>query len=147
MWALPYVCMSAQSLAMTLEQYVCRYGFMGGCLGCPVLSSAVHGTLASLQLRSGMPCLVPESWPGRADDIVSDKVRQQLEQRERALQQSEEAPAMTGHQAAEYKRQLLALMQPGESVTEALRRASAAPCQGRQSRSRFCSASVPCIPV
>ena len=69
-----------------------------------------------------MPCLLCESLPGHADDIVSDKVRQQLEQRERALQQSEEAPAMTGHQAAAYKRQLIALMQPGESVTEALRR-------------------------
>ena len=87
-----------------------------------MLSTAVPGTLASLQLKSGMPCLMSEGWPGRADDIVSDKVRRELEKRERALQQSEEAPAMTAHQAAEYKRQLTALMQRGESVTEALRR-------------------------
>ena len=91
-------------------------------LGCPVLSSAVHGTIAHLQLRSATPSVLSESWPGHVDDIVSDKVRQQLEKRERALQQSEEAPAMTAHQAAEYKRQLMALMQRGESVTEALRR-------------------------
>ena len=107
---------------MILEQDLCGYRFMGGCSECPVLSSAVHGTLAYLQPRSGMPCVLSESWPGHADDIVSDKVRRRLEKRERALQQSEEAPAMTAHQAAEYKRQLTALMQRGESVTEALRR-------------------------
>ena len=114
--------MCALALCMHASHNLCGYWSMEGRLGCPALSAAVHGTLAYLQLRSGMPCMLSESWPGRADDIVSDKVRQQLEKRERALQQSEEAPAMTAHEAAEYKRQLTALMQPGESVTEALRR-------------------------
>ena len=113
---------ASQSPAIIREQDFRGYFFAERRLGCPVLSSAVHGTLAYLQLRSGMPSLPSESWPGRADDIVSDKVRRQLEKRESALQQSEEAPAMTAHQAAEYKRQLMALMQRGESVTEALRR-------------------------
>lgn len=65
-----------------------------------------------------------------ADDIVSDRVRRQLEAREQALKQSEEAPAMTAPQAADYKRQLAALMQPGESVTEALRRLRPPPARG-----------------
>ena len=65
-----------------------------------------------------------------ADDLVSEKVRQQLEAREQALKQSEEAPAMTAPQAADYKRQLAALMQPGESVTEALRRLRPPPAKG-----------------
>ena len=57
-------------------------------------------------------------------------MRQQLEARERALKESEEAPAMTAPQAADYKRQLAALMQPGESVTEALRRLRPPPARG-----------------
>ena len=65
-----------------------------------------------------------------ADDLVSDRVRQQLEARERALQESEEAPAMTAPQVADYKRQLAALMQPGESITEALRRLRPPPARG-----------------
>ena len=65
-----------------------------------------------------------------ADDIVSDRVRRQLEAREQALKQSEEAPAMTAPQAADYKRQLAALMQPCESVTEALRRLRPPPAKG-----------------
>lgn len=66
----------------------------------------------------------------RADNIVSDKVRQQLEEREQALKDSEEAPAMTATQAADYKRQLAALMKPGETVTEALRRLRPPPAKG-----------------
>lgn len=65
-----------------------------------------------------------------ADNLVSERVRQQLEARERALKESEEAPAMTAPQAADYKRQLAALMQPGESVTEALRRLRPPPARG-----------------
>ena len=57
-------------------------------------------------------------------------MRQQLEAREQALKASEEAPDMTQPQAADYKRQLAALMQPGESVTEALRRLRPPPAKG-----------------
>ena len=88
---------------------------------CAEFSSPWHPCLPAAEARNAL-ALTSESWSGHADNIVSDKVRQQLEERERVLQQSEEAPAMTAHQADQYKRQLMALMQPGESVTEALRR-------------------------
>ena len=74
--------------------------------------------------------LLPKKVVLHVDNIVSDEVRRQIEAREQALKQSEDAPAMTAPQAADYKRQLAALMQPGESVTEALRRLRPPPSKG-----------------
>lgn len=88
--------------------------------------------------------LVPIKKVLRADNIVSDEVRRQIEAREQALQQSEEAPAMTAPQAADYKRQLAALMQPGESVTEALRRLRPPPSKGAKRGRNACHLPACC---
>ena len=50
---------------------------------------------------------------------------------------------MTKPQAADYKRQLAALMQPGESVTEALRRLRPPPAKGPKRGDRPGTCMVP----
>ncbi len=72
-------------------------------------------------------------------------MRQQLEARERALKESEEAPAMTAPQAADYKRQLAALMQPGRGASPRLSGGSGLRQPG--ARQPKLQRKVPCTPL
>lgn len=54
--------------------------------------------------------------------MVSAEVRRKIEEQQAREAAAEAAPAMSGAQAAALKRQIADLLQPGETVTEALKR-------------------------
>ncbi|BDA46148.1 probable CD2 antigen cytoplasmic tail-binding protein 2 homolog [Coccomyxa sp. Obi] len=56
------------------------------------------------------------------DKVVSAEVRRKIEEQQAREAAAEAAPAMSGAQAAALKRQIADLLQPGETVTEALKR-------------------------
>lgn len=56
------------------------------------------------------------------DAVVSEAVRRQDLERQKRVAEAEAAPAMSGAEAAALKREIADLLQPGESVTEALKR-------------------------
>ncbi len=58
----------------------------------------------------------------RADAVVSAAVRRKIEEQQAREAAAEAAPDMSGAQAAALKRQIAGLLQPGETVTEALKR-------------------------
>ena len=58
----------------------------------------------------------------RAAEVVSERVRRQIAERQAAMAAAEAAPEMSGRAAAELKRLLAAELRPGETVTAALRR-------------------------
>ncbi len=66
--------------------------------------------------------LHPVSLCGVADKVVSAEVRRKIEEQQAREAAAEAAPAMSGAQAAALKRQIADLLQPGETVTEALKR-------------------------
>lgn len=57
-----------------------------------------------------------------ADAVVSEAVRRKIEEQQAREAAAEAAPAMSSAQAAALKRQIADLLQPGETVTEALKR-------------------------
>ena len=67
-------------------------------------------------------------WPCAAE-VVSERVRRQIAERQAALAAAEAAPEMSGRAAAELKCALAAELRPGETVTAALRRLRPAPAR------------------
>ncbi len=70
-----------------------------------------------------------------AAKVVSDEVRARVEAQQAAMQASEDAPALSELAIAQTQRKIAALMLPGETVTQALRRlggASGKSGKGRQ---------------
>jgi translation elongation factor EF-Tu-like GTPase len=57
-----------------------------------------------------------------ADAVVSEAVRRQILERQKREQEADAAPVMSGAQAAALKRELADILEPGETVTEALKR-------------------------
>lgn len=72
-------------------------------------------------------------WPCAAE-VVSERVRRQIAERQAALAAAEAAPEMSGRAAAELKRALAAELRPGETVTAALRRLRPAPARPASKR-------------
>ena len=70
--------------------------------------------------------------------MVSERVRRQIAERQRAMAAAEAAPEMSGRAAAELKRALAELLLPGETVTAALRRLRPAPARPAGRRGAFC---------
>ena len=65
----------------------------------------------------------------RAAEVVSERVRRQIAERQAAMAAAEAAPEMSGRAAAELKRMLAAELRAGETVTAALRRLRPAPAR------------------
>ena len=96
---------------------------------------------ASQYEGAGAGCVTQQNWLGKlcrraglertlshcAAEVVSERVRRQIAQRQRAMEAAEAAPEMSGRAAAELKRTLAELLLPRETVTAALRRLRPAP--------------------
>lgn len=67
-------------------------------------------------------CIVPHPLNVHAAAVVSEKVRQQILDRQRRMAAAEDAPEMSKPQTAALQRDIAAILLPGESVTRALQR-------------------------
>lgn len=57
-----------------------------------------------------------------AANVLSEEVREKVERQKARMASADEAPTITPKQAADLMRQLIAILQPGENVTKALKR-------------------------
>ena len=89
-------------------------------------SRQVHSPLAAVSEAHSRGRI--SVWPCAAE-VVSERVRRQIAERQAALAAAEAAPEMSGRAAAELKRALAAELRPGETVTAALRRLRPAPAR------------------
>ena len=71
-----------------------------------------------------------------AAKVLSDEVRQKVEQQKARMASAEEAPSITPRETADLMRQLIDILQPGENVTRALKRLRPVKSKGDPSSKR-----------